>query len=64
MTDEWTKYGVPNPMGNKRAEDPGPVYVGGVGDNKPWRKYYGYLTGISDSNNKLFMLVSFGTRCH
>lgn len=60
VTDEWTKYGVPNPMGNKRAEDPGPVYVGGVGDNKPWRKYYGYLTGISDSNNKLFMLVGPG----
>lgn len=60
VLDEWTKYNVPNPMGANRGTDPGPVYVGGVGDNKPWRKYYSALDGISDSNNKLYNLIGPG----
>ena len=39
LLDEWKKLGVPNPKGSKRGTDPGPVYVGGVSDTKPWRKY-------------------------
>ena len=58
ITKEWLKYKVPNPMGADRGTDPGPVYVGGVGAGKPWRKYYVSLTGITDANNRLFRLAA------
>ena len=55
---EWTKMGVKSPTSkNRTAKDPGIVYVGDVGTNKPWKKYVRRLMmGIKDANNELFEL--------
>lgn len=58
MLDEWKKLGVPNPMSGNRGKDPGPVYVGGVSDTKPWRKYYFGVKGIADANNKVYQAAN------
>lgn len=58
LLDEWKKLGVPNPKGSKRGTDPGPVYVGGVSDTKPWRKYYFGVKGIFDANNKVYQAAN------
>ena len=58
MLDEWKAMKVPNPMSGQRGKDPGPVYVGGVSDTKPWRKYYFALRGIADANNKLYQAAN------
>ena len=53
---EWRAMGVKNPSG-RSAEDPGIVYVGDVGLNKPWKKYVRRLKGIKDANNEVFELA-------
>lgn len=55
---EWDKCKVPNPMGEKRSADPGPVYVGGVGANKPWRQYYVSVYRNRNTDNRLFRLAA------
>ena len=57
VPDEWDALGVKNPASSKRtAKDPGVVYVGDAGENKPWKKYVRRLKGIKDANNELFEL--------
>lgn len=57
VPQEWSKLGVKNPSSRERtAEDPGIVYVGDVGEGKPWKKYVRRLKGIKDANNELFEL--------
>ena len=54
---EWAAMGVKNPASWERtAQDPGIVYVGDVGEGKPWKKYVRRLKGIKDSNSELFEL--------
>ena len=53
---EWKAMGVKNPS-NRSAKDPGIVYLGDVGLNKPWKKYVRRLKGIKDVNNELFELT-------
>ena len=38
VKDEFTSFGVPDPMGPSRIKEPGPVYVGGVGENRPYQR--------------------------
>ena len=57
---EWQRMGVKNPS-NRSAKDPGVVYVGDVGLNKPWKKYVRRLKGILDANNELFELAKILT---
>ena len=57
VPDEWRILGVKNPMSkNRNAQDPGVVYVGDAGENKPWKKYVRRLKGIKDANSELFLL--------
>ena len=57
VPDEWRALGVKNPASKNRNEkDPGIVYVGDAGENKPWKKYVRRLKGIKDANNELFLL--------
>lgn len=53
---EWRAMGVKNPA-NATTENPGIVYVGDVGLNKPWKKYVRRLKGIKDANNEVFELA-------
>lgn len=53
---EWRTMGVKNPSG-RTEEDPGIVYVGDVGLNKPWKQYVRRLKGILDANNEVFELA-------
>ena len=57
VPDEWRSLGVKNPMSKNRNEkDPGVVYVGDAGENKPWKKYVRRLRGIKDANSEVFLL--------
>ena len=53
---EWKAMGIKNPA-NRSAKDPGIIYVGDVGTNKPWKKYVRRLKGIKDANSELFELT-------
>lgn len=54
----WKALGVKSPSSKNRTEkDPGVVYIGDAGTNKPWKKYVRRLMmGIKDANNELFEL--------
>ena len=57
VPDEWRKLGVKNPMSKNRTEkDPGIIYVGDAGENKPWKKYVRRVKGIKDVNSEVFLL--------
>lgn len=57
VPDEWKKLGVKNPMSkNRNAKDPGIIYVGDAGENKPWKQYVRRMKGIKDVNSEVFQL--------
>ncbi len=57
VPDEWKKLGVKNPMSkNRNAKDPGIIYVGDAGENKPWKQYVRRMKGIKDVNSEVFLL--------
>ena len=57
VPDEWRKLGVKNPMSkNRNAKDPGIIYVGDAGENKPWKQYVRRVKGIKDVNSEVFLL--------
>ena len=53
---EWRAMGVKDPTAGT-AEDPGIIYVGDVGINKPWKKYVRRLKDQKGPDNELFELV-------
>ncbi len=53
---EWRKMGVLDPT-HASDENPGIVYIGDAGINKPWRKYVRRLKGVKRPNNELFELA-------
>ena len=53
---EWRKMNVMNPA-YATDDNPGIVYVGDAGINKPWRKYVRRLKGFKRPNNELFELA-------
>lgn len=56
VPQEWKKMGVKTPL-NAGKKDKLLVYLGDVGNNKPWKKYVRRLKGIKDYNNELFELA-------
>ena len=54
---EWRALGVKDPTGGT-AENPGIIYVGDVGTNKPWKKYVRRLKDQKGPDNELFELAS------
>lgn len=60
VPQEWMKLYGKNPTSkNRNAKDPGIVYVGDVGINKPWKKYVRRLKkGNKDANTELFELTA------
>ncbi len=53
---EWRALGVKDPTAGT-AENPGIIYVGDVGTNKPWKKYVRRLKDQKGPDNELFELV-------
>ena len=52
---EWRTLGVKDPTAGTK-EDPGIIYVGDVGINKPWKKYVRRLKDQAGPDNELFEL--------